>query len=266
MKKHSFQVPETADAVSIAQDKARMIRETLNLGSFPVGVRFVWLEETSPEGFTVLSGHRFCQALMKARRGEKVSLNAEGISCPAAAAAFGFKPLPEGLASGKGLVGFGITSEDATGRAMFKGMDSFPMGKLQTILLYPIENADAEPDVIVIEDEAEKLMWVALAYLNATGGLRVDSSTAILQAACVDSTILPFNRKKLNLSYGCYGCRDATDIERGEAILGFPYSFFNAVSDYLSYLGEKAIRNSRGKNAWEALKNSERAVSRKPFR
>lgn len=53
---------------------------------------------------------------MKARRGQSVTLDAKGMSCPAAAAAFSFKPLPEGLVNGKGLVGFGIAVEASMAR------------------------------------------------------------------------------------------------------------------------------------------------------
>jgi uncharacterized protein (DUF169 family) len=55
---------------------------------------------------------------MKARHGKSVILDSEGIACAAAAAAFGFRPLPEGLRSGKGLVGFGIVSDEAVGKGI----------------------------------------------------------------------------------------------------------------------------------------------------
>jgi uncharacterized protein (DUF169 family) len=87
---------------------------------FLVGVKFIFSEEGITFGIAKLNGHRYCQALMKARHGDKVILDAEGLACPAAAAAFGFKPLPESLKSGKGLVGFGITSNEETGKTMFE--------------------------------------------------------------------------------------------------------------------------------------------------
>jgi hypothetical protein len=49
--------------------------------------------------------------------------------------------------------------------------------------------AEYAPDVIVVE----KLMWLSLAYLNATVGERVSGSTAILQATCKD---IPTSRGK----------------------------------------------------------------------
>jgi uncharacterized protein (DUF169 family) len=78
-------------------------------------VTFIAPDEPVPEATMVLEGHRYCQALMRARRGEHVVLDGEGIACPAAAAAFGFRPLPEGLKNGRGLMGYGITKEEETG-------------------------------------------------------------------------------------------------------------------------------------------------------
>jgi uncharacterized protein (DUF169 family) len=150
---------------------------------------------------------------MKDREGEDVILNNEGMSCPAAAAAaaFGFRPLSKALKSGRGLIGFGIVSDASVGEKMFQDMSRLEIGQIEQLHIFPVDKFSYIPDVIIVEDEPE-LMWIALAYLHVTGGKRIESSTAILQATCVDSTIIPFLEQRLNLVYGCYGCRDATDL------------------------------------------------------
>jgi uncharacterized protein (DUF169 family) len=190
---------------------------------------------------------------MRARKGESVFLTAAGMACPAAAAAFGFRPLPAGLETGKGLVGFGIVADEAVGRRMFEAMPRLEPGHIQGLHLFPLEESVLAPDVVVVEDEVEKLMWISLAYLNATGGERVQSSTAVLQATCVDSTIIPYLEQRINLSYGCYGCRDATDLGPSEAVLGFPVAALPAIVKYLEYLARKAIPTSRAKKAWASI-------------
>ena len=232
-------------------------QEILGLTTSMIGVKFCFTTSEIPQDIEKLTGHRYCQALMKARHGEHVVLDAEGIACPAAASAFGFKQLTEGLKTGKGLVGFGIVEEQATGRTMFEGMTTLPHGKLKALYLFPLETANIEPDIVVVEDETEKLMWMALANLNVKGGQRVESSTAILQATCVDATLIPFVEQKFNLSMGCYGCRDATDICPNETVLGFPFKDFDAIVKSLEFLNQKAIPNSRGKNALAMLKRKE---------
>jgi len=92
-------------------------------------------------------------------------------------------------------------------------------------------------------------MWIALAYLNTQKGKRVESSTAILQATCVDSTLIPYKDQKFNMSMGCYGCRDATDIGPHETVLGFPFFLFYDIVASLEYLNQKAIPKARGKGA-----------------
>ena len=233
------------------------VQTILELSTSLVGVKFFFPWEEIPSDIKKLNSHRYCQALMKARNGDHVLLDANGITCPAAAAAFGFKSLPEGLRTGKGLVGFGIVMEELTGKKMFEGMTKLQKGKLKAIYLFPLDTATTEPDIVVVEDETEKLMWIALANLNINGGSRIESSTAILQATCVDATLIPYVKQKFNMSMGCYGCRDATDIGPNETVLGFPFKDFEPIVKNLEFLNQKAIPNSRGKNALAMLRRKQ---------
>ena len=234
---------------------SKMIKEKVGLKTYPVGVKLIFTDKPiSLTNVENLHGYRYCQAVMRARHGDHVLLDKNGISCPAAAAAFGFKPLPEGLKNGKGLIGFGITKKKSTGKEIFRGMVTLNPGELKVLYLFPLETANVKPDVVIVEDQIEKLMWFALAYLNAKGGKRVESSTAILQATCEDATLIPYKKNKMNLSFGCYGCRDATDIGPDEAIISFPFSDFEKIAEFIEYLSEKAIPNSRSKNAFTILK------------
>lgn len=244
---------ERDDKLAAIRQAGKDMVKILGLSTSPVSARFIKVNADYPEGAEVLKQHRYCQALMKARHGESVILDAEGIACPAAAAAFGFKALPEGLESGKGLVGFGIVSDEGAAKRMFEFMPRLKPAEIKAVHLYPLESARHVPDVVVVEDEIERLMWIALAYLHATGGERIISSTAILQATCVDSTIIPYLNQRLNLSYGCYGCRDATDISANETVLGFPEKFLEPTLQHIRFLHEKAIPQSRGKYAYNAL-------------
>jgi uncharacterized protein (DUF169 family) len=99
----------------------------------------------------------------------------------------------------------------------------------------------------------EKLMWILLSYLHAKRGERVQGSTAVLQATCVDSPIIPYLEKRLNFGYGCYGCRDATDIGANETVVGFPGSMLPGIVEHLEFLEKKAIPTSRSKKALRAL-------------
>jgi len=247
---------KTLEVDQVREIGNRMI-SILNLSFPPVGVRLLADGQEFPNEAQRLKQHRYCQALMKARHGKNVVLDKEGISCPAAAAAFGFRPLPMGLRSGKGLVGFGIVSDEEVGKQMFETMVTLPSGAIERLHVYPLDEAEHPPNIVVIEDEVEKLMWILLSYLHATGGQRVPSNTAVLQATCVDCTIIPYVENRLNFSYGCYGCRDATDIGPNEAVLGFPASMLPLVGEHLQFLSKKAIPTSRSKKALAALRREE---------
>ena len=246
---------------SSLRSSAERMKAILGLSASAVGVRLLSADDAAPQNTEKLHGYRYCQALMEARHGRSVVLDGDGISCPAAAAAFGFRPLPENLRNGKGLVGFGIVADAAVGRRMFENMATLTPGQIQRLHLFPLDQAAEQPDVIVVEDEVEKLMWLNLAYLHVIGGERIVSSTAVLQATCVDSTIIPYLEGRLNFSFGCYGCRDATNLVGGETVVGFPASVLPAMMEHLEYLNQKAIPTSRSKKAWAALQKKEQKVT-----
>ncbi|MCQ8894034.1 MAG: DUF169 domain-containing protein [Methanolinea sp.] len=230
------------------------MKEILGLHGSPIGVRIVrkGISETFSE--PCAEEHmRFCQALMRGRHGMRTVICKENLVCPAAACAFGFKPLPEPLKTGKGLVGFGITAREEIGVRMFEEMTVFEKGNIDRIDVFPLEKARIEPDIVVVEDEVEKLMWIVLASMHSRGGERVRGTTAVLQATCVDATIIPYKEQRLNFNFGCYGCRDATDIGPGEAIVGFPIDELPSIITHLEYLNKKALPHSRGKHALEAF-------------
>jgi len=233
------------------------MRSLLELVGSPVGVRLLFDEKESPASAHALAHHRYCQAVMKARRGEHVTLDKEGLSCPAAAAAFGFKPLPAQLRSGKGLVGFGIVADPEVGKAIFDHMPHLEPDALKLLDVFPLDKAEAVPDIVIVEDTIESLMWLTLAYMHATGGERVSGTTAVLQAVCADSTIIPYQQQRLNFGYGCYGCREATDIGPNETVVGFPASFLPPIVEHLAFLHEKAMPISRSKRALAALERTQ---------
>jgi uncharacterized protein (DUF169 family) len=122
--------------------------------------------------FKSVRGHRYRQALMKARHGESVLVKPDGLACPAAAAAFGFRSLPPQLANGKGLVGFGIVGDAGAGQRMFAGMPRLAEDGISKIALCPLRLAPRIPDVVVVEGSTEVLMWPVLADLKIHGGER----------------------------------------------------------------------------------------------
>ena len=230
---------------------AIVLKEVLGLTYEPIAVKFVeW--RAAVDGFESLSERRYCQVLMGAREGKKLLLTKDNISCPAAAWALGFTPPPAKLSSGEMPASMGIFGSPAAARNTLETMSRLEMGKYKMVACCPLAEAPFEPDVVVIESAAEHLMWVALALVFETGG-RLEFNTAILQATCVDVTIIPFLNQKLNATLGCYGCREATNLAEGECVLGFPVKDLPTIASSLRKLSEKAIPRVRGKAVYKAL-------------
>jgi len=231
---------------------AKELKDILNLQRAPVGVKFLKAgEEVDFTGYDGATKSRYCQALMRAAQGEEVLITAENISCPASAAAFGLKPLPEMLSSGKMLFNMGLFDSPDAGRNAMEGMTRLEQGKYAAVLLSPLEDIEVEPDIVVIEALPEQLMWLSLASIYETGN-RLEFNTAVFQATCVDSTVIPFVTGKLNSSLGCYGCREATDVLNEENLIGIPYKEMENIIPKLQKLAEKPMKKARSK---EALKS-----------
>ena len=132
------------------------------------------------------------------------------------------------------------------------GMTRLKQGEYQAVLLSPLSEIEIEPDVVVIESEPEHLMWIALAFIFKTGE-RLSFSSAIFQATCVDSTVIPFAKDTINSTLGCYGCRDATNIEDSECLMGLPYHMLDELVGNLQSLSEKAMKKARAKDAYHSF-------------
>ena len=230
------------------------LKKILNLEREPVGVKF--LKESEKEllkdEYDGITKTRYCQALMRAGNGEKIMITGENISCPASAAAFGLKPLSEMLSSGQMLYNMGLFASLEAGKKAMEGMTRLNYGDFNIVLLSPLGEIEIEPDVVVIESKPEHLMWLSLASIYETGE-RLHFDSAIFQATCVDSTVIPFKNGRVNSTLGCYGCRDATNIKEDENLIGIPYSMLNDIINNLEKLALKPMQKARAKEAFHSF-------------
>jgi uncharacterized protein (DUF169 family) len=158
-------------------------------------------------------------------------------------------PLPEKISSGKMLKTLGLfESEEAAAKTMAQ-MSRMKLGEVKAIAAAPLENATFIPDVVIIEDKPEKIMWINLAAIHETGG-RLSFNSAVFQACCVDVTVIPYLTKNVNVSLGCYGCRDATDIADDECLVGIPMEKLGEIITSLKALAQKAMHDARNKGVY----------------
>ncbi|AFV22439.1 protein of unknown function DUF169 [Methanolobus psychrophilus R15] len=234
------------------KETSDILKSVLNLQREPAGIKFLKAgeEATFTEAYDAGTKSRYCQALMRVGKGENVLLTAENISCPASAAAFGLKPLPM-LSSGQMLFKMSLFESPDAARNAMEGMVRLEQGKYAAVLCF-LENIEMEPDVVVIEGLPEQLMWLSLASIYDTGK-RLEFNTAVFQATCVDSTVIPVVTGKLNSSLGCYGCREATDALDEENLIGIPYGEMERITLNLQKLAAKPMKKVRSKDALKSF-------------
>lgn len=227
---------------------AEKLKNIVGITREPVAVKFIrdeaQLNKMNPSVYDANTKSRYCQAIMRASRGEKVILSAGNISCAASAAAFGLKPVHPKLASGEAHFNVGTLGTLEAAKKLMTDMPRLPQGDYSFVLIAPLSLSDFEPDVVLVEAPPENLMWLALASIYTTGE-RMQFSTSVVQAACVDCTVVPFISGKINAALGCSGCREATDLESTENLLGIPYSSLPYIIDNLINLEDVIVKNRR---------------------
>jgi len=243
------------------------LKEILELKWSPIGVRLVRRDE-NPEDIRLKSTRklRYCQLLMEAKKGKGATLTQENIACPAAAAALGLLPLPEKISSGEMLKTLGLfESKEAAARTMAE-MPRLELGQFKGVAAVPLEDIKFTPDVVIIEDKPEKIMWINLASIHETGG-RLSFNSAVFQACCVDVTVIPYLTKNVNVSLGCYGCRDATDIADDECLVGIPFEKLKEIVGSLEALSKKAMPEARQKKVYnQFIKSQEMRAQLQTYR
>jgi len=233
-------------------EAATKMRTILQLEDPPIAVKLFRPSERLPSDMKLVNKKlRYCQFLMLARHGETLLLTPEDLACPAAKAAFGFEPLLEKIASGQMLHTLGLYQ---SAEAAANTMTTIPRLKLNTVSAIaagPLGDFPLEPNVVVVEGLPEQIMWLCLARTSEFGG-RLNFSSSVFQCCCVDVTVVPYITNEVNISPGCYGTREATDVPPEHMFIGIPMLLLDQVVNGLKALSEKAMIKARAKSVYHA--------------
>lgn len=226
------------------------LNRILGLDRPAVAIKFL-TEEKNLESYDTSKQYTFCQFIMKAREGQKLMATGDNIACANGASALGFKLVPEKIINGDFLASLGTFTKEGARKTM-QAMPRFELNRYSAIALSPLSNVDFDPDIIVLESKPEHIMWLTLAGIYHEGG-RLSYSSSIANGTCVDVTVIPHLTQNINISLGCYGCRNATDIRDEHMLVGFPGSYLERLVNSLSLLEDKAMSRTRGKKAYKRL-------------
>jgi len=236
------------------QELSEELVRILHLELPPVGVKFLKKEDVDAfQDYNSDVKYTFCQFLMRAQEGERLLANGDNVACANGASALGFRPVPDKLKTGEFLENMGSFARDAGKKAM-EELPRFELNKYAAIAVSRVAYADFEPDVISVQGKPEHLMWLSLGVLHHEGG-RLNFSTAISNGSCSDITVVPQLTQKINVTLGCYGCRNATSIPDEHLLAGFPGHQLEAIVSSLRVLGEKSMPRTRAKKAYNRLIN-----------
>ncbi len=230
---------------------SKRLKDLLNLEKEIVGLKLLQ-DNLCVTGYKSDNKYTFCQFIMKACEGNKLLATADNIACANGASALGFIPVPDKLLNGEFLYQLGSFQKKGAQLTM-EMMPRFREKQFSGIALAPLPEVDFDPDIIVLETVPEHLMWLALATIHQNGG-RLEFTSSISNGTCVDTIVVPFKTQKLNVSLGCYGCRNATNIPDENLLVGFPGNQIQTILDNLQMLSEKAMPRTREKRAYARLK------------
>lgn len=232
------------------KELSEKLNSILKMKHSAVGIKLLTENNLIP-GYDSSNKYTFCQFIMKAREGNKLLANGSNIACANGASALGFIPVPEKLMSGQFLSIIGSFQKEA-GKKTMELMPRFEQNQYTGIALAPLAEVDFDPDIIVLETLPEQIMWLNLATIYQTGG-RLNFSTSISNGTCVDMTVVPHLTQEINVSTGCYGCRNATNVPDEHLYAGFPGNQLESIVDSLILINEKSMPRTRQKRAYNKL-------------
>jgi len=226
---------------AVNEEYSTKFKEILELRSEPVAVKLVREGEEFPSGHPIPDKSiTHCQSVMRARRGEKFMMPASMHICPTGAAFLGMADMPPNVASGEFHYAMGVMDTVEAVKRTIGGGTIVP-GKIIGTVVCPLKDADFEPDVVIFTDIPERIYWFAPLYTAHTGG-RVTYITSAFQSACLDVTSIPAVTGRPNLSVGCLGCRNNTDLATDELMIGIPGSLIGDMTATLEKYAADALQ------------------------
>lgn len=225
---------------------ATIMKDILGLRWHPVGIHLVKAGEPYPPIPFPTERMRYCQSLMAARRGKAILMPANRHACPDGTSILGLTPMPEKLASGELYILFHKLDSVEAAKRMVHERPSLEPFTVDATCVFPLDDAPCEADVVAIIAKPEQMMWLSMATSYYTGH-RHDFHASGYNAQCVETTLIPYTSKEINISFGCYGCRASSDVDDSMMMMGIPIELMDDVVKGLEELGKKAIPQSRDK-------------------
>lgn len=222
------------------------IMDLLDLRWQPIAVNLIDKDEPLPDVPLPPENQRFCQAMMAARRGASILMPPSKHSCPDGTSIFGMTGVPEKLATGEIYVLFHKVDTAEAAAQMVAERPTLPPKSRRATYVAPLAKTVRDPEVVVFTGTPEQMMWLCMSMSYYTGH-RFDFHASGFNSMCVEAVLYPLMDGEPNITFGCYGCRAATDIAEDMMFMGVPTDRLETIAKGLRELSLKAIPHSRMK-------------------
>lgn len=204
------------------------LQQHIRPDTFPVAVRLVPSGEALPAKSR--RPHRdleiqvtICQGVAMSRRyGWTMAVGAEDLSCPLAAAVFGFKPMLDYMAQGHACYQMYTQTLEA-GTATEAAVEKLPYQSYEYVLSAPLQRTTFEPHVVVVYGNSAQVQRLVVAALWETGGRLASSFSGRID--CADEIIVPLRTQKPEVILPCYGDRVFAQTQDHEMAFSFPWEW-----------------------------------------
>ncbi len=222
-----------------------ILNQHLHPDTFPVAVRMVPPGEELPSRTKRPNRDMnlqvtICQGVAFSRRyGWVMAVGDEDLSCPLAAAVFGFRPMLDYMA--KGHACYQMYTETLEGGQNTEAeVESVPHKTYDYVLSAPLHRTAFEPEVIVVYGNAAQVMRLNVAALWKEGG-RIHSSFSG-RIDCSDEILVPLRTQKPEVILPCYGDRVFAQTQDHEMAFSFPWAWAERIVEGLEGTHKGGVR------------------------
>ena len=204
---------------------AAKLKQTLNLRTYPIGIKFFENLEDVPEGAIwpkrdLGKPAAFCQATAMARmRGQMIAQGKEDHWCWNPLVAFGMVSAEVGTPAGDLIIKVLGIEDREKAVEFWKNFPMLPLGKYNYVVVAPVETCTFEPDVIMIYSDTEQMLWEIGAVRFMTGQYINSQFDAI--DSCIHAIIEVMESGEYKITFPDPGDHARANARENEVIMSF---------------------------------------------
>lgn len=212
------------------QKLGKELKDVLNIGTSPVAVHLVKVDEDIPEDIPHIGETtRHCQMVDNVRRlHNQFYATLDDQMCKGGASVMGLAEMSPKLKSGEVYYNLNHFASLEAAKATMEKVPMVDANSIKAVLYAPLEKTTFLPDVILVIAKPKIVMELSQALLQKNGG-RVNAGFAGKQSVCADGVSYPYLTGEAGVTIGCSGSRKYTEIQDEEMIMSVPVDMLPAL-------------------------------------